>query len=143
MAKEEKQKHVFMVTYQYGHPNIGGRNIPCFLKLYDKELVVRRRQLFGEEELFRIPYEKIESVTTNIEKEWKGARLATGLVLLGPLGALLFGKKKTEQLGLVVRGQDKEGNVVQIPIVFTPARFSSKIKALVDQEIGRAKGVTI
>jgi hypothetical protein len=114
-------------------------------------LVAKRRQLFGEGKLFEIPYEKIESVSTNIGKEWKGTRMAAGLVggglLLGPVGAavgaLLAGKKKEEHVGLVVRGHDKDGNIVEVPIVFSPVRFSSKLKAEIDGKIGRARGIII
>jgi hypothetical protein len=146
-----KAEKTFMATYKYGHPDVKGHDIPCFIKLYDDALVVRKRQLFGEGELFEILYDKVESVSTNIDKEWKGTRMAAGLVggglLLGPVGAavgaLLAGKKKEEHIGLVVRGQDKDGNIVQVPIVFAPVKFSSKIKAEIDGKVGRARGITI
>lgn len=104
------------------------------------ELENRFKKASGE--LFRIPYEKIESVTTDIEKEWSGTRLFAGLVTLG-IGALLVGKKKTEQIGLVVKGQDKEGNELHIPIVFAPVKSSAKIKAALDTKIAQARGIQI
>ena len=138
-----KRLEEFLVTYQHGHPNVEGSNIPSVIQVFEKEFVVKRYSLLRPAELFALPYEKIESVTTDIENEWKGTRMAVGLVALGPLGALLFGKKKTEQLGLVVRGKDGEGNTVQIPIVFAPAKSSGKIKAMIDQKIGQARQISI
>ncbi|WP_456396462.1 hypothetical protein, partial [Thermococcus sp.] len=125
-------------------------NIPCFIELHENELIIKKRSSWNWKtgmkkasgELFRIPYEKIESVTTDIEKEWSGARLVAGLVTLG-IGALLVGKKKTEQIGIIVRGQDKEGNLLQIPIVFSPVKSSAKIKAALDKKIAQARGIVI
>lgn len=133
----------FTGTYVTGHPNVEGRNISCFIVLFDNVLIVRTKRLIGQKELFRLPYEKIESVTTDIEKEWKGTRMAVGLIALGPIGALLFGKKKKEQLGLLVSGQDKDGNKVSIPIAFASVKRSSKIRDLIERKIGENKGLTI
>lgn len=135
--------YTFMGTYLYGHPQVERQRINCFLKLKENELVVIKQQLISGGELFRLPYEKIESVSTDIEKEWKGTRLALGWVALGPLGSFLIGKKKREQLGIVVKGKDKEGNEVQIPIVFAPIKHSARIKGLLDQKIGQAREITI
>jgi len=137
--EKEKRIGTYHATYQYGHPNVEEQNVGCFIVLYESGLIVRKG-IIRSKELFRIPYEKIESVSTDIEKEWKGTRLAAGLIgggfLLGPVGAavgaLLVGKKKKEHLGLVVRGQDREGNVVQIPIIFAPVQRSPKIKAKIE-----------
>ena len=61
----------------------------------------------------------------------------------GIVGGLLLGKKKTEQIGLVVKGQDKEGNELRIPIIFAPVKSSAKIKAVLDTKIAQARGIQI
>lgn len=141
MGKEQKVRGTFMATYQYGHPNVKEYRIPCFIKVEDKELIVKRRALvhLGNPELFKIPYEKILSVSTDIDKDWSGGkRLAKDPSLRGAI----FGAR-ADCLGLTVKGQDKEGNAVQVPILFTHVQFSVKLKALIDRKIAEERGITI
>ncbi|AJC72671.1 hypothetical protein X802_02820 [Thermococcus guaymasensis DSM 11113] len=146
----EKPEFKFEGTYVTGYPGVVEENVPCYIELYENEVVVKRRTSFSwrtgltmaSGELFRIPYEKIDSVTTDIEREWSGKRLFAGFITLG-IGALLIGKKKTEQIGLIVKGRDKEGNELQIPIVFAPVKSSAKIKAALDKKISQARGIQI
>ena len=138
-------------TYQGGHPELTGINIKGYIRLTDNEFEFLKETFFGSKKLFSISFSKIKSVTTDIEKEWSGTRLAVGWLFFGPLGAMFFGKKKTEQLGLVVGGSDGEGNTVEIPVVFAPVGSgwkpsgaeSTKLKALLNEKIAKAKGVKI
>lgn len=141
-----EKRHSYLATYQYGHPGVkpepgASHGISCFIIVDDREsdLIVRRRSLLKDEELFRIPYEKIESVTTDINKDWSGSgRLPQDLSLRG----MIFGSK-ADCLGLTVRGKDKEGNVVPISILFTHVSMSTKVKARIDSKIGEERGITI
>ena len=147
----EKLEFKFEGTYVTGYPGIVEEKVPCYIELYEHEVIIVKRRTSwnwktglkkASGELFRLSYEKIESVTTDIEKEWSGTRLFAGLITLG-IGALLVGKKKTEQIGLVVKGQDKEGNELRIPIIFAPVKSSAKIKAALDTKIAQARGIQI
>ena len=148
----EKPEFKFEGTYLTGYPRIVEENVPCYIELYEDELVVKKRISWNpetglressEKELFRISYEKIESVTNEIKKEWSKGEFFAGLMTFGIVGGLLLGKKKTEQIGLVVKGQDKEGNVLHIPIIFAPVKSSAKIKAALDTKIAQARGIQI
>ena len=130
----------FMATYQYGHPNVKEYGLSCFIKLEDNELIVKKRALihFGDPVLFILPYEKIQSVSTDLDKDWSAQRTPEDRSLTGQL----FGSRKN-CLGLTVRGKDKEGNAVQVPILFTHVQNSVKIKVFIDQKIADDRGITI
>ena len=133
----------FSATYQGGHPDFGKSGINGGIRLTDGGLEFAKNTMWGTKKLFLISYDKIKSLTTDIEKEWSGTRLAVGWLFLGPLGALFFGKRKTEQLGLVVEGTDSKNNLVEILIVFAPVEGSAKLKARLTEKIAKAKGVKI
>ena len=108
------------VNYLGGHPELVKQNVIGSLRFEEDELVFRSvGWIMSGKKLFGIPYKKIISVTTDMEKEWTGMRMAAGWLFLGPIGAMLFGKKKTSHLGILVQGKDDEDNPVEVPIAFS------------------------
>lgn len=129
----------FTGIYVSGYPGLED-NIPCFINLDDKEIVVTRKNRVL---LFKIPYEKVESVSVDIQKEWSGGRMALGLLVAGPLGLVLFGKKKQKFFGILVRGKDKEGNIVKIPIAFKKVGKDKLLKKEIEIRMTQERGITI
>jgi len=136
------------VNYLGGHPELVKQNVLGLLDFQEDELVFRGiGWIVYRPELFRLPYKKIISVTTDMEKDWSGMRMAAGWLFLGPIGAMLFGKKKTAHLGILVQGKDDEDNPVEVPIAFsvlsesTISNQEAKTKLL--QRISKIKKVTI
>ncbi|MCL5982924.1 MAG: hypothetical protein M1571_10525 [Firmicutes bacterium] len=136
------------VNYLGGHPNLVKQNVIGSLHFEEDELVFRSTGLIGAgKKLFGIPYKKIISVTTDMEKDWSGMRLAAGWLFLGPIGAMLFGKKKTSHLGILVQGKDDEDNPVEVPIAFSLVYGSmitnEEAKTKLLQRISKIKKITI
>lgn len=136
------------VNYLGGHPDIDKQNVIGSLHFEEDELVFRSiGWISSGKRLFGLPYKKIISVTTDIEKDWSGMRMATGWLFMGPIGAMLFGKKKAEHLGVLVQGKDGEGNVVEIPIAFSLTYGSmitnNEAKTRLLHRMAKAKKITI
>jgi hypothetical protein len=141
-ASEErnKRKGTFTGMYYFGHPNVKGHNISIYIVLYDSELVVKQQLLAGENILFKLPYEKIDS--TDITD---ASQIAKRIILPADAIMNLFeGKKvKGDVLQIVAMGKDKNDNPVKVPILLGDIRNCLKLKTFLDNEIGKAKGITI
>ena len=136
------------VNYLGGHPELIKQNVIGSLHFEEDELVFRQSGwIVSGKQLFGIPYEKIISVTTDMEKDWSGMRMAAGWLFLGPIGAMLFGKKKTSHLGILVQGKDGENNPVEVPIAFSIVYGSminnEEAKTKLLQRISKTKKITI
>jgi hypothetical protein len=127
--------------YIGGHPNIADSFIDCFIIIQDDGIVIERIPEYSE--LFKLPWEKIDSITTDIKSDWKGTNLAAGWLLLGPIGSMLMGKSTQEQLGVVVKGKDGNGDPVKVPIAFDSVKNIVKIKAASDRYMIRTAGISI
>lgn len=155
--KEEQSKRngTFGATYLFGHPNVKANKVPVNIVLYENELVVRSKVALGEgPALFNIPYEKIGSASIlDLAKEVRkpksyDAFSGTGIPDLSnwvKQNTSFFERKdvKGETLQIVALGQDKNGNRVEVPIVFGFVSNCIKLKTLLDQEIGKHQGITI
>lgn len=153
--EQSKRRGTFGATYIFGHPNVTASNISVNIVLYENELAVRSKAGLGEgSELFTIPYEKIGSASIlDITKEVKkpknyNANFGTGIPDLSNWvnqNTSLFDKKniKGETLQIVALGQDKNGNRVEVPIMFGFVSNGIKLKAFLDQKIGKHQGITI
>lgn len=138
------------VNYLGGHPELVKQNVFGTLSFEEYAVAFHSNTLSGfglGRKMFAIPYEKIISVTTNIEGDWSGMRLATGWLFLGPIGAMLFGKKKTAHIGILVQGKDSDGNPVDVPIAFSmaPGTFQTneEVKTKILQHMAKIKKITI
>jgi len=124
-----------------GHPSFPETSIDCFIAVQEDGFLVEKVPEYAE--LFKLPWEKIDSFTTDIKSDWSGINLATGWLLLGPIGSMLIGKSTKEQLGIVVKGKDGKGNPVKVPIAFDSVKNIAKIKEALDRHMIKAAGITI
>lgn len=93
--------------------------------------------------MFKLPYEKFKSVSEEIREKRSIPRFVVGYVFFEKIGALLIGKKKQKGVCLVVNGQDKNEYTVKIRIVFSQVNRASKAIFMINQKIGKARGITI
>lgn len=127
--------------YMYGYPNIKKNNTEVRLVLEDDGLVIYN--ILHNEFLFKIPYEKIENVSLDIKNEWDGWKMAEGLLIAGPIDMLLLGKKDENLFSIMVRGMDKNGNSVKIPVIFKDVQKPLLLKEELDLQINKEKGIKI
>jgi hypothetical protein len=132
-----KQKASFSGLYIYGHPNVKGNNIGVWIVLYENELAVKQKMV-EDNILFKLPYEKIESVNVLDSKKMDVSGFVPGVM------RLFDGRKiKGVVLEIIALGKDKNNNIVKIPILFGDIRACLKLKTVLDNEIGKAQGITI
>ena len=154
--EQSKRRGTFGATYLFGHPSVAKSKIPVNIVLYENELVVRNKNgLVEGPVLFNISYEKIGSASIlDITKEVKMPKhIDFGAGALGvpdvgnwALQNAPHSKKKDikgETLQIVALGKDKNGNTVEVPILFGFVSNCIKLKTLLDQEIGKNQGITI
>ncbi len=127
--------------YMYGYPNIKKNNTEVRLVLEDDGLVIYN--ILHNEFLFKIPYEKIENVSLDIKNEWDGWKMAEGLLIASPIDMLLLGKKDENLFSIMVRGMDKNGNSVKIPVIFKDVQKPLLLKEELDLQINKEKGIKI
>lgn len=127
--------------YLGGHPSIPTGNTDCFISTQEDGILVEKVPEYTE--LFRLPWEKIDSVTADIKSDWNGANLAAGWLLLGPIGSMLMGKRTQEEFGIVARGKDGNGSPVKVPIAFGSVKNMTKIKEFVNSRMMQNAGISI
>ncbi len=151
----------FSGIYISGFPKLNITNISCIINLTEKEIVVTHKN----KTIFKIPYEKINRIVTKTEKtQTLGSVLAnilfplflfvlflglTGIIggilgiILGVILVAFFGNPKRKSFIIYVEGKDKEGNKVEIPIVFKNIKKDSLLKREIEFYISHTKDITI
>ncbi len=104
--------------YLKGYPGLGKENFKCNITFGQNELNVSEYYSQESKIIFSIPYDKIENFTVESKKEFDGKKSALGFFLLGGIGALAMSQKVQKIFTFIVKGKDKEGNIVKIPIYF-------------------------
>jgi hypothetical protein len=127
--------------YLGGHPSNPDGSTDCFISAQEDGILVEK--VPEHTELFRLPWEKIDSVTTDIKSDWNGARLAAGWLLLGPIGSMLIGKRTQEEFGIVARGKDGNGSLVKVPIAFGSVKNITKLNEFVNNRMMQNAGINI
>jgi len=136
--ERKKRKGTFDGLYIYGHPHVKENSIPVWLVLYENCLSVKRKFASGDNLVFELPYEKMESASiTDAE------RLDRSSLLSAAIDGLKKQKVKGEILQITVFGKDKNNNVLRIPILFGDIKRCVQLKTALDNEIGRSQEITI
>lgn len=144
----------YWAYYLSGHPNVGETNIKIYIFLYETKLTVykafsglmvaiRHGEISEDTKLFEIPYDKIASTESQSEAK---------------LTVMVFGKDKYRKEILVpvvfnicshvevIKVGRSHGNIFKAantPDWSLDAERRDSLKALIDQEIIRSRGVTI
>ncbi len=69
--------------------------------------------------------------------------MAEDLLIAGPIGMLSLGKKDENLFSIMVRGMDKNGNSVKIPVIFKDVQKPLLLKEELDLQINKEKGIKI
>lgn len=134
--------------YLGGHPDVKGTELRCTIALYKDQLIVNN--VGGI--LFTLNYDKIVGVRIiDLPKKVKKQYMAdvgissvdNAAHMYNTLSDLFTKDPKADALAIIALGKDKDGNSVNVPIVFTSVQKCKKLKEKLDEKINKTQGVTI
>lgn len=120
----------FSGVYLKGYPGLIKEYFNCNIVFTKYEIMILDyyKPFLKSEIIFHIPYEKIEDIIIETKKEFDGKSAALGFFYLGVIGALAMSQKIQKIITLIVKGKDKNGNDIKVPIYFADIKKDIEFK---------------